>query len=206
MRAELLELIAPSVCPACDTPRAPGQELLCVACAAGLQRWPRLRAVRTALAYEGTAALLLRRYKFDARGDALPILLEPLVERVRELRFDAVVSVPRHRRRIREQGADPVYDLGRALARACARPHHGRVLTRTRATPPQTDLSTEARRRNVRDSFAARPAALRGRSVLLLDDITTTGATLLEAARALRRARPRRVFRVALAATPPHAL
>ncbi len=206
MRARLLELIVPSVCPACDAPRAAGDELLCLGCARGLRLWPKLRVVRKALAYEGTAARLLQRYKFDARRDALPALLEPLVARVRELRFDGIVGVPRHRSRVREQGGDPVHELARALARASARPLWSRALRRTRATPPQTGLGHAERRRNVRGSFAARPGSLRGRSVLLLDDVTTTGATLAEARRALRAAGARRVVPVALAATPPHTL
>ena len=203
MRARLLELIVPSVCPACDAPRSPGDTLLCPACARGLHAWPRLRGVRTALAYEETAARLLQRYKFEMRRDALAVLLEPLAARVGELSFDGIVAVPRHRIRVREQRGDPVHELARALARASGRSLWSRALRRTRLTPPQTGLDHSARRRNVRASFAARPGSLRGRSVLLLDDVTTTGATLAEARRALRAAQPRRVLAVALAATPP---
>ena len=214
MRAALLELIAPSVCPACDARRLPGEALLCASCARGLRRLPGLRGVATALAYEDTAARLLRRYKFELRRDALPLLVEALADRLAGLRFDIVVPVPRHRLRIREQGGDPVHDLARALARHCGRPLRD-ALRRTRPTPPQTGLGPAQRRENVRGSFRALrnhgdPGdggdGLRGRRVLLLDDITTTGATLDEARRALRRARPRGVLRAALAATPPHAL
>lgn len=205
MRARFLELIVPSVCPGCDTPRGVGEARLCPVCAAGLREQRKLRGVRTALAYEGTAARLIQRYKFEGRADALAVLLEPLAERVRELHFDGIVAVPRHRSRVREQRGDPVHGLAGALARRCGRPHWTRALRRTRATPPQTGLGHAERRRNVRGSFAAAGPVLRGRSVLLLDDVTTTGATLAEARRALR-ARgsrgPRRVLPVALAATP----
>jgi ComF family protein len=202
VRARLLELIVPSVCPACDAPRDAGDLLLCPSCARGLERCPSLRGVRTALLYEGTAARLIQRYKFEARRDTLPLLLTPLLDRVSELRFDAIVAVPRHRTRVREQGCDPVHRLARALARASGRPLRTRALRRTRDTPPQTGLDVAARRRNVRGSFTARPGSLWGRSVLLLDDVTTTGATLSEARRALRAAEPRRIAPVALAATP----
>ena len=205
MWAAFLELIAPSVCPACDAARLPGESLLCSSCARGVRRLPRLRGVATALAYEDTVARLLRRYKFEARRDALPLLVDALAGRVSGLRFDVVVPVPRHRVRIREQGGDPVHDLARALARRCGRPLRD-VLRRIRPTPPQTGLGPAERRENVRGSFRATNGSLRGSRVLLLDDITTTGATLAEARRALARARPRRVFRAALAATPPHAL
>jgi ComF family protein len=208
VRAALLELIAPSVCPACDAPRRPGERLLCAACARGLRRMPTLRGVATALAYEDTAARLLRRYKFEARRDALPLLVAALADRLAEVRIDVVVPVPRHRARIREQGGDPVHDLARALARYRGLPLCD-ALRRTRATPPQTGLGPAQRRENVRGSFRASGGALRRRRVLLLDDVTTTGATLAEARRALAalgRGRPRGVLRAALAATPPHAL
>jgi len=125
-----------------------------------------------------------------------------LVERVVRLRFDAVVPVPRHPARIREQGSDPAFDLARRLGRSVGVRVAESALTRTRPTQPQTDLTPEERLRNVTGSFQARPAALRGRSVLLLDDVVTTGATLRCAAAELRaRSGASRVLPVALAGT-----
>ena len=163
----------------------------------------RLRGVRTVLAYDGTGAQLIQRFKFDGRRDALCVLLEPLIERVAELRVDSLVPVPRHPARVRELGRDPVYELARALGRRTGLPLPRGVLRRTRATPPQTDLSPRDRRTNVAGSFAARPGALCGRRTLLLDDVITTGATLAAAASELRRtAKPRTLLPLALAGTP----
>ena len=202
MRAALLELIVPSVCPGCDEPRAEGRPLLCAACAAALVLLPGLRAAHTAIAYEGKGAELLRRFKFEHRRDALRVLLDFLVERVRGQQFEGVVPVPRHPGRVRELGVDPTFELGRDLARRTGQPLWDGVLGRSRPPPTQTGLGPADRRRNVRGSFRARRAALRGRSVLLLDDVTTTGATLDEAAVTLREeAGARRVLRVALAGT-----
>jgi ComF family protein len=201
----LFELIVPSVCPACDRPRPAGATLLCVGCRTGLLGLHELGGAATALAYTGTAATLLRRFKFDGRRDALRALMGPLAARAAELPPGAIVPVPRHAARIRELGADPVRTLARALARRSGRAFLGGALHRTRAAPPQTGLAHAARRANVRGSFQARPAAVYGRSLLLLDDVTTTGATLEEARRALARAGAR-VSALALAGTPPPAL
>jgi len=96
-----------------------------------------------------------------------------------------------------------VYTLARALSRRTGVPLAGRALARARATPPQTGLSISARKANVALSFRARPGALSGRRVLLLDDVATTGATLVEAARCLRQSSgARRISLVALAGTP----
>jgi len=167
-----------------------------------MESLPWLRSARTALAYAGPAAQLLQRFKFDDRRDGLPYLSGRLAARLRGLEADAVVPVPRHLRRLRELGADPVQTLARSLAGELRLPVLA-ALRRTRNPIPQTGLVGRARRDNVRGSFAARPSRVRGRTLLLLDDVTTTGATLGEAARSLRRAGARRVLQVALAGTPP---
>ncbi len=197
-----LELVVPSVCPACDVPRSPGEALLCSSCARGLRALPRLRAVHPAIAYDGTGMKLVRRFKFEGRRDALEVLVGRLAERVLSLRFDTIVPVPRHPARVRGEGSDPVFTLARALARRTALPLADAALSRTRATPPQTGLSVASRRANVAASFRARPGSLAGRRVLLLDDVATTGATLAEAARSLRRTSgARRITLAALAGT-----
>jgi ComF family protein len=200
----LLELVAPSVCPACDLPRSPGDTLLCGDCARALRPLARVRAVHTALAYEGTGMELVRRFKFEGRRDALEVLAHALVRRARALPFDAIAPVPRHLERVRREGREPTLALARALGRALGVPVLERALERSRATPPQTGLSVAARRANVAGSFRAGSVALAGRRVLLLDDVATTGATLVEAARALRAVPgpPRRIVLAAAAGTP----
>jgi predicted amidophosphoribosyltransferase len=199
----LHELLVPSVCPACDAPRAAGEPLLCGFCARGVRPLPRLRAVHTAIAYEGTGLELVRRMKFEHRRDAERVLGAFLAARVRGLGFDAIVPLPRHVARVRAEECDPVHALAVRLARATGARVRDRALWRARLTPPQTGLSQVARRRNVAGSFAARPGALAGLRVLVVDDVATTGATLAEVARTLRRhSGARRIHLAAVAGTP----
>ena len=200
----LLELLIPSVCPACDRPRAPGRALLCGACAIQLERWSGVGESLSVIAFRGVGRTLMHRIKFEGRRDALEVLMVPLIERLAPLPFEAVVAVPRHPDRIRSQGSDPAHALARELARRLGRELVENALVRARPTAPQSELRGDARRRNVAGAFRADPRALRGRPVLLLDDIVTTGATLEAAARALReQGRPARVWCAALAGTPP---
>ncbi len=203
MAAGFLELLAPSVCPGCDVPRREGGLLLCPRCAAGLIRLDELGGVATAIAYRGIGARLVQRFKYAGRSDALSCLLDLFARRLERLRFDCIVAVPRHPERVRALSREPAHDLARALGRRTGVALADRVLSRDRPTRPQTGLDTEGRRRNVASCFHARPGALRGRAVLLVDDVVTTGATLSEAAAALARAaRPRQLQRAAVGGTP----
>ena len=203
MAAGLLELLAPSICPGCDVSRREGELLLCPRCAAGLGRLDELGGVATAIAYRGVGAKLVQRFKYAGRADALACLLDLFARRLERLAFDCIVAVPRHPERVRALSCEPAHDLARALGRRTGVALADRVLYRDRPTRTQTGLDLEGRRRNVAGCFRARPGALRGRAVLLVDDVVTTGATLSEAAAALVRvAAPRRLQRAAVAGTP----
>ena len=206
MRRALLELLLPSVCPASDAARRPGQPLLCARCSAALSPLERLGPVATAIAFAATGAELVKRFKFDGRRDALEVLIEPLAARAARLPEALLVAVPRHPARVRETGLDPVWTLARALARLGGRELCDGALVRTRLAAPQSGTSLGARRLHVAGSFRAASPRLAGARVLLLDDVATSGATLAAAARALREGGARRVFRLALAGTPPPVL
>ncbi|HMN22440.1 MAG TPA: phosphoribosyltransferase family protein [Ottowia sp.] len=114
---------------------------------------------------------------------------------------DWLLPMPLAPERLAERGYNPALLLARQLPHASCRTD---LLLRMRHTPPQRGLSRAARRRNVRGAFAVEAVnaqALQGRHVALLDDVMTTGASLHEAARALRRAGARRITAIALART-----
>ncbi len=113
---------------------------------------------------------------------------------------DLVVPVPLHPRRLRARGFNPALVVAREVARSAGAPLAATALERVRDTPSQTGLDAAARRRNVRGALRARVAV--PARVWLTDDVITTGATLREAARALRRAGAESVVAVCAARTP----
>jgi len=113
---------------------------------------------------------------------------------------EVVVPVPLHARRRRERGYDQAELLARVLARHLDMPLHRRALVRTRYTSQQSLLVMNARWDNVRGAFAIGRSPLPLRcNVLLVDDVITTGATISECARVLKRAGVARVHAIALA-------
>lgn len=113
---------------------------------------------------------------------------------------DLVIPVPLHWGRRWTRGFNQCDVLAQGWTRQLRLPMKPRWLRRVRATPMQTALSATARRENVKGAFRpSRSADFRGRNVLLIDDVMTTGSTLSEAANAIRRAGAKSIIAAVLA-------
>ncbi len=97
-----------------------------------------------------------------------------------------LLPMPRHQKRLASQGFNHTFELGKPLARKLQIPLYSKALLRSRLTVPQALLSAKERKNNPANSFTV--STVRGRNILLLDDIMTTGATLHHATLALRKA------------------
>lgn len=115
--------------------------------------------------------------------------------------WDAVVPVPIHPQRLRARGFNQAIEIARPIARQWRLPLLVDPVDRVRATPPQPGLTAAERARNLRGAFASN-ADLSGRSLLVVDDVMTTGATLDEFARVLKARGARQVVNLVVARTP----
>ncbi|MEW9573344.1 ComF family protein [Rhodanobacter sp. Si-c] len=113
-----------------------------------------------------------------------------------------LLPVPLHRARLRQRGYNQALELAKPLARQLGVPLRHDVLLRSRGTAAQTELDAAARRRNVRGAFVVRPGIALPAHAAILDDVMTTGATLAECARVLKRAGVQQVDVWALARAP----
>jgi ComF family protein len=153
------------------------------------EKFPYESASRLGL-YDGLLRDVILRMK-HAPGETLAecvgsIWAECAEVRFREAKADVVIPVPLHWRRKWWRGFNQSEALADAVAARLGLPHEPGWLRRVRATPAQTTVSAAQRRENLRGAFAAsRRAQLAGKSVLLIDDVLTTGTTAGEAARAL---------------------
>ncbi len=196
-------------CARCDTPlageiAAPGG--LCRECVTGVLA-PALDRIIVAVVYEGPVRSAVHALKYyRKRRAALPLAgLALAAWRASGLRADVIVPVPLRRDRVRSRGYTQADLLAASVARGAALPVRRDLLARVRDTAAQARLTASERRRNVVGAFGLRPGAapaLTGRTVLLLDDVVTTGATVQAAASALREARPTAIYALAVARPP----
>jgi ComF family protein len=149
--------------------------------------------------------LLETRFKFGRDLAAGRVLSEVLIEQAQRAPPplpDVLVCVPLHRTRLRERGFNQAVELARPLARTLGIALSNDLLERTRDTRAQTGLDAIARRRNLRGAFAVSAKRPIPRHIALFDDVMTTGSTVRECARVLRRAGAERVDVWALARAP----
>lgn len=114
---------------------------------------------------------------------------------------DVIIPMPLHRARLRQRGFNQAFELARPLARASGIPMPVGAVLRVRDTLPQAGLDLVRRKRNLRGAFGCMKS-FAGLSVLVVDDVMTTGATLNELARTLKTAGACRVRNLVLARTP----
>ena len=171
--------MAPSehLCPMCSHPM-----LGLVTCPNCDDRIWHLFAIVAACRYDGVAGELVKCFKYGRDRTLAPVLSLLLVDAMNDprldgKRFDAIVPVPLHLLREREREFNQSSLLAARLGKYLGCPVKN-LLKRTRATAPQAGLSRAERMQNLEGAFEVRKIPQEGASFLLVDDVTTTGATL----------------------------
>lgn len=193
----VLDMVYPTRCILCRRFLSPGQPRICPAC---LERMPRTEnggrrrgdyfsECVSALYYEGSVKSAILRYKFggvQAYAGAFGELVASCVYEDLEGEYDILSWVPLDPKRRRERGYDQAELLAREAGRRLRR-EPVRVLRKKPGVRPQSQTGDPAKRRaNIAGAYRVSDAALvRGRKILLVDDIVTTGSTLSECARTL---------------------
>lgn len=187
-----LRLIEEPVCPRYGTPFAVDLGIGPLLSPRAIADPPVFGRCRAVALYDGEARRLIHRLKYEDRLDLAKVMARMMSASGRALIAEAecLVPVPLHRARLWRRRFNQAALLGRAIAAAAALPFVPTALERVRPTRSQVGLSRAARAENLRGAFRVPPAEaarIRGRRVLLVDDVTTTGATGNAAARALLR-------------------
>ena len=225
---QFLQLLFPRRCPVCDGIVQPAGEMVCVGCLPKLKLltppWcmrcgKKLRDEgeyckecsdgkhdfsRGRCLYEyDSAAASLYRFKYSGRREYAAFYGEQTVEYlgefIRGVQPDAIIPIPLHRKRRAKRGYNQAELLAREIGKRMGIPVRTKLLLRVKNTTPLKQLNPKERQNNLKKAFLITGNDVKLKTILLVDDIYTTGSTMDEAARTLRRAGVENICYVALA-------
>lgn len=177
-------------CPGCGhmSGREDAPPTLCPECRTDPPPWDRLHFHGL---YSGPLRDLILSYKFSnvfGHTRLLATMADQAFAIGSKRVPDVIIPVPLHRKRLNWRGFNQSVEISRIVSKKLDKPLLRNGLSRTRNTPPQTRLARKERQVNIKDAFTADREQVGGKTVLLIDDVYTTGATLRECARTLKRA------------------
>ena len=192
-----LPRIVPPLCPRCGLPQR--RAILCSSCVS----WQaKIDGIRSPFRFEGVIRQAVHELKYRnlrAVAGLFARLLNDYLN-TNPMPAEVIVAVPLHPKRLRERGYNQSLLLARELSKLSKLPLVEDCLIRERHSPPQArTANVKERRKNVAHAFACRNRRPKGKAVLLIDDVSTSGATLDGCARALKKAGAASVWGLVLA-------
>ena len=178
-------------CHGCGIPFdfATSDEALCGQC---LQQLPAYDHARAVFVYDDDSRHFITRFKYGDQIHTAPLYgnwLSQIIQPWRE-QIDVVLPVPLHRLRLLKRRYNQAALLAQHVARQNGLPYHPHALQRVKHIPPQASLTYKQRQSNVKGAFTVPDKyapLIQGKSLLLIDDVMTTGATIQECAKVLKR-------------------
>jgi competence protein ComFC len=162
---------------------------------------PPYQALRSWGVFSGPLRKAIHRLKYGRDIGLGEALAQPLLKRLRTLNWpiDLITAIPLNKKRLKQRGYNQAGLLARPLALGSKLAYTPRVIQRIKDTPTQVGLTAPQRQVNVRGAFRAIPRSARGRRILLVDDVTTSGSTMRECALTLLEAGATAVYGLTLA-------
>ena len=186
-----VEFLGEGGCSTCGMPLEATEAEECGACIA---KPPRIQRTRSAVAYDELSRSIAIRLKYGRKVALARTMARYMAPLVRKDEEAILVPVPLHRGRLWQRGFNQSALVARELARATGHRSELHLLKRVKSTPALKGMSLRQRRKVVAGAFEVNESAeLEGRTVVLIDDVLTTGSTANACARALKRAGVERV-------------
>ena len=181
-------------CPRCGTPFPNRNASIDHACGQCQKQPPAFDNTQALLIYENPAAHLIRALKFNAHYPCARLLGMLMADRLSNFsgKPEQIIPVPLHPQRYHQRGFNQAIEIARPIARSLNIPLNLTCCKRVRNTTPQARLSAKERKQNLKNAFTVTQAP-QANHIALLDDVVTTGSTVDELARALRRSGVERI-------------
>ncbi len=196
--------ITKPICNKCGGPfqTEEGEDHICGQCIKNKPFFDRARSIGK---YDGTLRKAIHGFKYNKKSLLSKPLSQILAEAGREIldteRYDTIIPVPMHVKRLRQRGFNQALVLAKKAGKAWGIRVDTRSLERKTWAPPQTMLSRKKRHKNIKGTFNCRPEKIRNRNLLLIDDVYTSGSTVSECAKILKKSGALKVDVLTLART-----
>ena len=221
-------MIYPGICPVCNEIMPPGSDGTCPACRNRLSYVEEPYCMkcgkpvdedeeychdcesirhfydegRAALIYDEYASKSIYRFKYNGKREFAPfyakVIYDRLGRKIRSWNADAIVPVPIHRSKLKKRGYNQAYLIAKELSKRVGIPVNDALVVRTSATGAQKELGAAARQNNLKKAFKVAQNVVELDTVIVVDDIYTTGATVDAMARCLKDAGVGKVYYVSL--------
>ncbi len=200
----LVDILDSQYCPFCTSPRIAIEGKTCPAC----QKTKTLSGLYFAADYNNfVVKKLIHQFKYEPYvKDLAKPLADLIVEHIsrvgatEKIADFALIPVPLHIKKQKQRGFNQSEELAKELSSKLILPVSSNALIKTKETQSQTELKKEEREKNIKDAFScSNPTLVSGKKILLVDDIFTTGATMEECSKTLRKAGAKEVWGIAVA-------
>ncbi|WP_410498391.1 ComF family protein [Chitinibacter sp. S2-10] len=196
--AQLSDWPAQDSCPQCARPGTRG--LRCGSCQ---RKPPAYDQSHARFLYVEPVKSLIHAAKFAQQWHIFPTLTQLLLTQIDQIDADLIVPLPLHNKRLQERGFNQALEIARPVSQQWGIPLRTDLLYRVSDTEHQARLSANARWKNLRGAFDCQENCS-GKTIIVVDDVMTSGASLQAAAKALKQAGARHVINLLIARTPPH--
>ena len=173
-------------CIQCALPLADDQldDVLCGRC---IKKTPAFDYAYSPLRYEDDVIRLMHQLKFKEKITYARTCGEMMLQLLKEnIKPDCLLPVPLHASRLRQRGFNQSIEIARVISKALNRPIEYDAVSRNRSTTSQMGLDAKARRKNIKGAFSVKHK-LNAKHILIIDDVMTTGSTVDELAKTLKR-------------------
>ena len=192
------KLISSPICQICGEPVSGGESATCRRCRASKIFYT---TIRSWAYFEGPLQKAIHKLKYKKDLGLSEILAQPLIQLLAEQKWkiDLIIAIPLDGNRQRERGFNQSLYIARPIAWSNEIIIKPSAIRRVKITRSQVGLSLEERKKNVADVFCAEQKIVYGKSILVVDDVVTTGSTINSCAAALSKAGALRIYGLTLA-------
>ena len=186
------------ICIICGEPVKSQVQEMCLRCSSTSRNFD---GIRSWAHYQGSLQKAIQKLKYQKDIGLANILVKPLITLFMEMnwKIDLITAVPLDQVKLTRRGYNQAALISKPIARFTGIPYHQKALTKRYPNKPQVGLSEEERLFNVMDVFVSSPEKVTGKTVLVVDDVVTTGATMDACSVALKASGAQAVYGISLA-------